>query len=126
MDGINNFSLVYAEQLGAIKQFSGGMEGFKSATTAFVEGLPALLGTGVAGAKLALTAMTELYDGIKKLPIIGDIVKDGTLDEQAKEDREVAATNPNQVIQKVFESLPPCGPSSVGTCASIVLSRLKK
>jgi biotin operon repressor len=74
MDGINNFSLVYAEQLGAIKQFSGGMEGFKSATTAFVEGLPALLGTGVAGAKLALTAMTELYDGIKKLPIIGDIV----------------------------------------------------
>lgn len=34
--------------------------------------------------------------------IIGDIVKDGTLDEQAKEDREVAATNPNQVKQSLY------------------------
>ena len=39
---------------------------------------------------------------------------------------EIVATKPNQVIQKAFESFPPCGPSLVGTCGSLERSRRKK
>ena len=80
-DGINSFSTAYAQQLGSIKQFTEGMAGFKTTTDTFVEGLPALLGTGVAGAKLALETMNKLWDVTNSIPNFGGLgtgIKDFT------------------------------------------------
>jgi hypothetical protein len=76
LDGIETFSKAFAQQLGATKQFTEGLAGFKTATSTFLAGLPLSLDTVISGIKTAQETFDKTLKKVGEINILGVNLKD--------------------------------------------------